>query len=97
MAASIFFSETPEHFYQQLEEIIKKSIKQELNSTQPKEDPQTSFIKKIEVCRILQVSKPTVDSHVRQGFYHKHYVGSRVFYDKMEILSFIRDSGQRKS
>ncbi len=87
MSTSILFSDTPENFYQQLRECIQQTIKQEL-STLKKEDNDV-YLKKHEVCKMLRVSKPTVDSHVEQGYYKKYYIGSRVFYNKQEILSYL--------
>ena len=87
MSTSILFSDTPEHFYEQLRECIQQTIKQEL-STLKKEDNDV-YLKKHEVCKMLKVSKPTVDSHVSQGYYKKHYIGSRVFFNKQEILAYL--------
>ena len=92
MSTSILFSDTPEHFYQQLRECIQQTIKQEL-STLKKEDNDI-YLKKHEVCKMLKVSKPTVDSHVSQGYYKKHYVGSRVFFNKQEILAYLTRSNK---
>ena len=87
MSTSILFSDTPEHFYQQLKECIEQAIQKEL-STLKKEDSEI-YLKKHEVCKMLQVSKPTIDSHVERGYYRKHYIGSRVFYNKQEILAYL--------
>jgi tRNA G26 N,N-dimethylase Trm1 len=92
MSPSILFSDTPENFYQQLRECIQQTIKKEL-STLKKEDNDV-YVKKHEVCKMLQVSKPTVDSHVVQGYYKKHYIGSRVFYNKQEILAYLTRSNK---
>jgi excisionase family DNA binding protein len=94
MSTSILFSDTPEHFYGQLRECIQQTIKQEL-STLKKEDNDV-YLKKHEVCKMLKVSKPTVDSHVANGYYKKHYVGSRVFFSKQEILAYLTRSNKTK-
>lgn len=87
MSTSILFSDTPEHFYEQLRQCIEQTIQKELAIVR-KEDPMV-YIKKTEVCKMLQVSKPTVDSHVKYGYYKKYNIGSRVFYNKQEILSHL--------
>jgi hypothetical protein len=69
MTTSILFSDTPEHFYQQLRECIEETIQKELSSL--KKDEEEIYLKKHEVCKLLQVSKPTVDSHVERGYYKK--------------------------
>ncbi len=92
MSTSILFSDTPEHFYQQLRECIQQTIQQELSSL--KKEDNDVYLKKHEVCKMLQVSKPTVDNHVMQGYYKKHYIGSRVFYNKQEILAYLNRSNK---
>ncbi len=87
MSTSILFSDTPEHFYQQLREFIQQTIQKELSAV--KKDDEEIYLKKHEVCKMLQVSKPTVDSHVLRGYYKKRYMGSRVFYNKSEILAHL--------
>jgi len=88
MTTSILFSDTPEHFYQELRSCIKEVIQQELSITK-NEEPEIVYIKKSEVCKMLRVSKPTVDSHVQRGYYQKHGIGSRVFYNRQEILAYL--------
>jgi predicted DNA-binding transcriptional regulator AlpA len=87
MSTSILFSDTPEHFYQQLRECIQQTIQKELSTV--KKDDEEIYLKKHEVCKMLQVSKPTIDSHVKRGYYKKHSIGSRMFYNKSEILAYL--------
>lgn len=94
MTQSILYSDTPEHFYQELQEIIKNAIRQELGHVQ-KPPNDIEYIKKKEVCWMLQVSKPTVDSHIRRGYYKKYYLGSRVFFNKQEILSYLEKNAKQ--
>jgi len=61
-----------------------------------KEDTDNVYIKKEEVCKMLQVSKPTVDSHVENGYYTKHFIGSRVFFNKKEILTYLQRNNKTK-
>jgi len=94
MSTSILFTDTPEHFYGQLKDFIQTTIQQELAAVK-KEHTEIAYIKKEEVCKLLRISKPTVDSHVEKGFYHRHCIGSRVFYSKHEILSYLGQSTKR--
>jgi hypothetical protein len=96
MSTSILFTDTPEHFYSQLKDFIETAIRQELSAVK-KEDAEIVYIKKDEVCKLLRVSKPTVDSHVEKGFYKKHCIGSRVFYNKHEILSHLSQGNKTVS
>jgi predicted DNA-binding transcriptional regulator AlpA len=90
MSTSILFSDTPEHFYQQLRECIQQTIRKELSAV--KNDDEEIYLKKHEVCKMLKISKPTVDSHVERGYYKKHNIGSRVFFNKLEILAHLKRS-----
>lgn len=90
MSTSILFSDTPEHFYQQIKECVQQAVKQELTAL--KQSNTEVYLKKDEVCKMLKVSKPTIDSHVEHGYYKKHYIGSRVFYNKQEILDYLTRS-----
>jgi|ERR1700680_5134979 len=94
MSTSILFTDTPEHFYSQLKDFIQTTIQQEL-ATVKKEHVEIAYIKKEEVCKLLRISKPTVDSHVEKGFYKRHCIGSRVFYNKHEILSYLSQSNKQ--
>lgn len=88
MSNTILYSDTPEHFYEKLREYIQQSIKQELSAVKKIEE-EIEYIKKTEVCKMLRVSKPTIDSHVERGYYRKYCIGSRVFYNKREILTYL--------
>ena len=82
MSNSILFSDTPEHFYQQLRECIQQTIKQELSML--KKEDNDVYLKKHEVCKMLQVMKRTVEARVL-----KVDIGPRVFFRKQEILGYL--------
>jgi len=82
MSNSILFSDTPEHFYQQLRECIQQTIKQELSML--KKEDNDVYLKKHEVCKMLQVMKRTVEARVL-----KVDIGPRVFFSKQEILGYL--------
>lgn len=92
MFSPILFGDTPENFYQRLGEFIQKTIQQELSSTKKQEEE--NYIQKPEVVKILRVTDPTIDSHVRKGFYKKYEIGARVLYNKQEILDYIKQTGK---
>ncbi len=89
MADPIVFIDKPENFYGELKELIQSIIRKEISGLK-KEESEVIYIKKDEVCKLLRVSKPTVDSHVEKGYYQKHCMGSRVFYNKQEILAYLQ-------
>src|SRR5437870_7193738 len=92
MNPSILYSDTPENFYQQIKDCVQQVIQQELAVS--KKDESEVYLKKDEVCKMLQLTKPTVESHVKNGFYKKYYVGGRVFFNKQEIVSYLRRSSK---
>jgi len=70
---------------------FRKIIKEELSGNR-KEDPdnQTEFIKIDEVCKILQVSKPTVYDWAKRKLLKIYKVRSRTYFNKVEILNFLK-------
>lgn len=95
MSDVILYGDSQENFYKRLEEFIQTTIRRELAAAK-KEDEETGYLKKIEVCGILKISKPTVDSHVKNGYYKKYRIGGRVFYNRQEILGFLKGSNKRR-
>ena len=97
MSSPILYGDTSENFYQQLGEFIQKTIRQELSGTIMPSEEGVIYIKKPEVCALLRVSKPTVDSHVEKGYYKKYTMGSRVFFNKQEIMAFLKANTNNKN
>jgi len=91
MYDAILFGDTPENFYLKLGGFIKQAINQEINTAK---NPEDDYIKKPTVATMLKVSHPTIDSHVKKGYYKKYQIGSRVVFSKLEILNFIQASGK---
>lgn len=90
MQTQIFYSETPEIFFDKLQLLLTKVVKNELANNTPKEQTNEPFIKIEEACKLLKVTKPTIHKHVRLGYYKKHYVGRKILFEKNEILDFIK-------
>lgn len=95
MTKAILIEEVPEQFYQKLQHLIKDAIREEL-SEGGKKPEDIEYLKKPEVCKMLKVSKPTIDRHVEKGFYRKYHIGSRVFYNKKEILEYLAKNSNTK-
>ncbi len=71
---------------------FRKIIKEELSETR-KEDTtseETPYIKIDAVCKILQISKPTVYQWIRDGIIKIYKVSSRTYFNKEEILDFLK-------
>jgi excisionase family DNA binding protein len=71
---------------------FRKIIKEELSETR-KEDTtseETPYIKIDAVCKILQISKPTVYQWVSKKLIKIYKVSSRTYFNKEEILDFLK-------
>lgn len=95
MTKSILIEEAPEQFYQKLQHLIKDAVHEELSKS-GKNPEEIEYLKKTEACKMLKVSKPTIDRHVEKGYYHKYHIGSRVFYNKKEILEYLAQNSNEK-
>ena len=91
MNSQIFYSETPEVFFDKLRSLLSKLLKEELTLNQRKESTPDDFIKITEVCRILKVTKPTVHKQASLGYYKKHYAGRNILFERNEIIEFVRN------
>ena len=91
MYDAILFGDTSENFYLKLGGFIKQAIIQELTTAK---NPEEDYIKKPTVASMLKVSNPTIDSHVKKGYYKKYQIGSRVVFSKIEILNYIKAGGR---
>ena len=91
MQNAILFGDTPENFYLNLEGFIKKAIHFEFKSIEKTEE---DFILKPAVVNMLGVTYPTIDSHVKKGYYKKYEIGSRILFSRTEILNYITASGK---
>jgi len=93
MYDAILFGDTPENFYHRLEGFIKEAV--HLEFTKQRNVDEDDFIKKPAVINLLSVSNPTVDSHVKKGYYKKYEIGSRILFNKQEILKFLRENSDK--
>ena len=75
---------------------FRKIIKEELSETR-KEDTtseETPYIKIDTVCKILQVSKPTVYQWVKKNIIKIYKVSSRTYFNKEEIIDFLKSQNK---
>ena len=76
---------------------FRKIIKEELSNNLPDNgdvDSQSTYIKVKEVCDLLGVTIPTIDSWCRSGYIKKYKIKSRTFFCKTEILEFLSKQGK---
>lgn len=68
-----------------LRKVIKETITQCI--VQKESETYEGFIKIDEVCKLLQVSKPTIHLWKKQGKLPFHKIGKKLFFKKSEVLS----------
>ena len=64
---------------------IGKLIDSKLNQVKPKDNKQTKFISRDEVCRLLRISLPTLNDWSKLGRLQSYKIGNRVLYKQEEV------------
>ena len=84
---TILFPEPSENFLKSIRQIVQEEIQK---LPKPQATNGTEFIKIIEVCEILKVSRPTIYDWEKRGFFHSYKINSRTFYNRQEILDYLQ-------
>jgi excisionase family DNA binding protein len=74
---------------------LRQIVREELLSIQPKESF-PNYLTRDEVCSLLKISLPTLNSYTRKGIVKGVKVGSRVLYSEENIKSALQDATQLK-
>jgi len=71
---------------------IRKIVKEEIsdNKNQKISEKKSPFIKIQEVCKLLQVTKPTIYDWVNKDYFKKYKINSRTYFNKEEIFDFLK-------
>ncbi|MFP4022992.1 MAG: helix-turn-helix domain-containing protein [Thiohalospira sp.] len=88
MKTQLYAIKDAEELIDKFREIIKEEIRK--NTKDQTDFNETPFIKIDEVCRILQVSKPTVYQWVNKDLIKIYKISSRSYFNKEEILDFLK-------
>jgi len=88
MSTQLYAIKDAEELLDKFREIIKEEISK--NPKKPADFKESPFIKIDEVCRILQVSKPTIYQWVKKDLINIYKVSSRSYFNKEEILDFLK-------
>jgi excisionase family DNA binding protein len=78
----------------ELEEIIQKAVSEGLGTfnKNPKELNETGqLITRIQAADFLNISLPTLTKYVKQGKIPAHRIGSRILFQKNEILNSLKE------
>jgi excisionase family DNA binding protein len=75
-----------QEFYSQIESIIEKKLEEKLTKIVRQEKVyEKPYLTRKEVCKILQISLPTLSDWAKQGFIKSHRIGSRILFKAEEI------------
>jgi hypothetical protein len=84
-----------ESFFLRIRKIIKDELIGNSIGTNTENNFSIPYIKVSEACRILQVSRPTINDWAdKKGYFKKYKVNSRTFYNRDEILEFLSKQGK---
>lgn len=75
---------TLQKFYSHLETIIDKKLDEKLQKPILKEYAKP-YLTRNEVCKILQISLPTLSDWAKQGYIKSHRIGSRILFKAEEV------------
>lgn len=81
--------EDEETFFNRFRKIIKEELTCNLPGNETVDSQSNKYIKVKEVCKILDVTIPTIDSWCRLGYIKKYKIKSRTYYLKAEIFEFL--------
>lgn len=86
--------ELPPAVIDHLKKVITDTINEALNARMSSIQKQSVKHTRAEVCKILKVSLPTLDSYLKQGLLQKQTIGRRVLIPHDSIEKFL--NGNRK-
>lgn len=91
----MLFPVNPAEFLKKIRTLVEEVVEQKLNAMAVKESnpsllPEKPLLKASDVCRIFQVSKPTLYEWMKQGRLKSFKVRSRRYFSREEIQLLIR-------
>lgn len=87
MTTQLYAINDSDEFFNKIRKVIKEELSE--NKKEKSSEKKSPFIKIDEVCKILQVSKPTVYQWVKKELVKIYKVSSRTYFNKDEILNFL--------
>jgi len=71
-------------------EELRKIFREELLAIQPKEAPK--YLSREEVCSLLRISLPTLNTYTRKGILKGSKIGTRVLYLASDVQAALQDA-----
>lgn len=75
----------------EVKELICSCVRTELEKVQLQSSGEDEILKTHELCKLLQISKPTVYSYVEKGIINAYFIGTRRYYLKSEIVAKLKE------
>jgi hypothetical protein len=86
----------PNEFWAKQQEIIQRTIRDELNIDKPNKDEGEDIMVLDEVCRLLKKSKQTIYNWMDAGVIEGHYINESLFFLRSEIIALLK-SGKKET
>jgi hypothetical protein len=80
-----------------IKEIVKEAIREEKELLKPIAQEQEELLTRKEAAAFLKVRLPTLWAWSKQGKLQRHYIGSRVYYKRQELLASLENIQSQKN
>lgn len=79
-----------------MSELIRECVREELRDIQPVKEETARLLTRLEACKALHVSLPTLSRYMDLGIVKGHRVGNRILISSEDITSALSDFQTRK-
>ena len=81
---------------EQLHDLIRESVREELQDKQPVKEETAKLLTRLEACKSLHVSLPTLSRYMDLGIIKGQRVGNRILISQENIANALKDIPTRK-
>ena len=81
---------------EQLHDLIRESVREELQDKQPVKEETAKLLTRLEACKALHVSLPTLSRYMDLGIVKGQRVGNRILISQENIANALTDIPTRK-
>jgi hypothetical protein len=76
---------------EELSEALRSIVREELTAIQPKEQ-NLKYLSREEVCTILKISMPTLNTYTKRGIVRGNKIGNRILYLESDLKEAVKDA-----
>jgi predicted transcriptional regulator len=80
----------------QMHDLIRECIREELQDIQPVKEETAKYLTRLEVCKALNISLPTLSRYSELGLIPAKRIGNRILYLQSDIEASLKDRPIRK-